>query len=118
MSGLTRDGTAEPVSRSHILRRERGRGKKKDHEQDWQPYLVDTYIHTLLKPMKMNTYYRLIHIIRNSIVGKYINKHVHTFNMVSHLAVCPRIYNHAYARPIPIRMTTEICVEMRKIRYA
>ena len=40
MSGLTReDGTAEPVSRDRILRRERGQGKKNvscsvDHEQD------------------------------------------------------------------------------------
>ena len=28
LSGLTRDGTAEPVSRDLILRRERGQGKK------------------------------------------------------------------------------------------
>ena len=48
MSRLTRDGTAEPVSRDQILRRERGQGKKKknclaDHEQDWQPYPVGPY---------------------------------------------------------------------------
>ena len=46
MSRLTRDGTAEPVSRDQILRRERGQGKthfpcSADHEQDWQPYPVD-----------------------------------------------------------------------------
>ena len=40
MSRLTRDGTAEPVSRDQILRRERGQGKTRfpcsaDHEQDW-----------------------------------------------------------------------------------
>ena len=45
---LTRDGTAEPVSRYQILRHERGQGKKHvscsaDHVQDWQPYLVDPY---------------------------------------------------------------------------
>ena len=59
-SRLTRDGTAEPVSRDQILRRERGQGKilfpcLADHEQDWQPHPVDpyscymcghTYIHT------------------------------------------------------------------------
>ena len=33
MSTLTRDGTAEPVSRDQIL----------NHEQDWQPYPVDPY---------------------------------------------------------------------------
>ena len=46
MSGLTRDGTAEPNSRDQILRRERGQGKFRflcsaDHKQDWQPYPVD-----------------------------------------------------------------------------
>ena len=45
MSRLTRDGTAEPVSRAQILRRKRGQGIinfpcSVDHEQDWQPYPV------------------------------------------------------------------------------
>ena len=61
MSRLTRDGTAEPVSRDQILRRVRGQENihfpcSAGHEQDWQPYLVDpwsaicddhTYIHKL-----------------------------------------------------------------------
>ena len=57
------DGTAEPVSRDQILRRERRQGNihfpcLADHEQDWQPYPVDpysaiicddhTYIHTCI----------------------------------------------------------------------
>ena len=47
MSRLTRDETAEPVSRDQIFRRERGQGNihflsSADHdEQDWQPYPVD-----------------------------------------------------------------------------
>ena len=47
MSRLTRDGTAEPVSRDQILRREeRGQGSiyfpcSVDHVQDWQPHPVD-----------------------------------------------------------------------------
>ena len=46
MSRLTRDGTAEPVSRDQILRHERGQGNidfpcSADHEQDWQPYPID-----------------------------------------------------------------------------
>ena len=63
MSRLTRDGTAEPVSRDQILRHARGQGNvhfpcSADHEQDWQPYPVDpysaicgdhTYIHTIKK---------------------------------------------------------------------
>ena len=45
---LTRDGTAEPVSRDQILRHERGQGNinfpcSADHVQDWQPYPVDPY---------------------------------------------------------------------------
>ena len=61
MRGLTRDGTAELVSRDQILRRERGQGNvifscSADHEQEWQPYPVDPYyiavnvmtIHTVL----------------------------------------------------------------------
>ena len=57
---MTRDGTAEPVSRDHILRRKHGQGNiifpcSADHVQDWQPYPVDryscyicnhTYVHT------------------------------------------------------------------------
>ena len=48
MTRLARDGTAEPVSRDQILRRERGQGNtpftcSADHEQDCQPYPVDPY---------------------------------------------------------------------------
>ena len=48
ISRLTRDGTAEPVSRDHILRHARAEGNinfpcSADHEQDWQPYPVDPY---------------------------------------------------------------------------
>ena len=48
MSRLTRDGTAEPVSRDQILRHARGQENihfpcSADHEQDWQPYPVDPY---------------------------------------------------------------------------
>ena len=48
MGRLTRDRTAEPVSRDQILRRERGQGRihspcSADHVQDWQPCPVDPY---------------------------------------------------------------------------
>ena len=48
MSRLTRDETAEPVSRDQILRRERRQGNinspcSVDHEDGWQPYPVDPY---------------------------------------------------------------------------
>ena len=54
MSKLTRDGTAEPVSRDQIHRRERGQRiihfpcSAADHEQDWQPCPVVrcTYKHS------------------------------------------------------------------------
>ena len=45
---MTRDGTAEPVSRDDILRRKHGQGNiifscSANHVQDWQPYPVDPY---------------------------------------------------------------------------
>ena len=48
ISRLTRDGTAEPVSRDQVLRHARGQGNihfscSADHEQDWQPDPVDPY---------------------------------------------------------------------------
>ena len=48
MSELTRDGTAESVSRDHTLRHERGGGNihfpcSTHHEQDRQPYPVEPY---------------------------------------------------------------------------
>ena len=51
MSRLTRDGTAEPVSRDQILRHARGQGNthfpySADHEQDW--HNLTRLIHTLL----------------------------------------------------------------------
>ena len=66
MSRLTRDGTAEPVSRDQILRHARGQGNvhfpcSADHEQDSQTYPVDpysaicddhTYIHTYYHGVK------------------------------------------------------------------
>ena len=48
MSKLTRDETAESVSRDQILRRARGQGNihvpcSADHEQHWQLYPVDPF---------------------------------------------------------------------------
>ena len=48
MGRLTRDGTAESVSRDQILRHERGQGSihffcSADYVQDWQPHPVDPY---------------------------------------------------------------------------
>ena len=48
MIRLTRDGTAEPVSRDQILRRERKQENSyfpcsADHEQDWRHYPVYSY---------------------------------------------------------------------------
>ena len=48
MNRLTRDGTAEPISRDQIIRHAPGQGNiifpcSADHGQDWQPYPVDAY---------------------------------------------------------------------------
>ena len=61
---MTRDGTAEPVSRDQILRHVRGQWNIRfpcsaDHEQDWRPYPVDPYCdicddHTYIELKEMN----------------------------------------------------------------
>ena len=72
MSRVTRDGTAEPVSRDQILRHARGQENfnfpcSADHEQDWQPYPVDPYSaicddHTYIQTyvMTIRTYIRFV----------------------------------------------------------
>ena len=86
MSRLTRDGTAESVSRDQILRHVRGQGNihfpcSADHEQDWQPYLVDpysaicdyhTYIHTYIYT------YLFMCNLRNMHTYIYIHTYIHT----------------------------------------
>ena len=62
MSRLTRDGTAEPVPRDQILRREHGQGNiifpcSADDEQDWQAYPVDPYSSTSC-PSPSETWFR------------------------------------------------------------
>ena len=67
MSRLTRDKTAEPVSRDQILKRERGQGNfvfpcsSGDHVQDWQPYPV--YPYYCYRYMCGHTYYYTAFII-------------------------------------------------------
>ena len=98
MSRLTRDGTAKPVSRDQILRRERGQGNvhfpcSADHEQDWQPYLwliltlgisatIHTYIHKVVAGLKISqilfdTYLvdpHSCHICDHTYIELYIHK--------------------------------------------
>ena len=51
MSRLTRDGTAKPVSRDQILRRERGSA---DHEQDCLLFILLLYVMTKHCYLKKN----------------------------------------------------------------
>ena len=69
MSRLTWDGTAEPVSRDQIFRRERGQGNinfpcSADHEQDWQHYLVDPYSCYMCDHNRKFSDFRLNNVIR------------------------------------------------------
>ena len=65
MSRLTRDGTAEPVSREdQILRHARGQGNihfpcSADHEQGWQPYPVGPYSAICDDHTYIHTYYSM-----------------------------------------------------------
>ena len=75
MSRLTRDGTAEPVSRDQILRRERGQGNidfpcSADHEQDWQPHPVDPYSCYICDHLCMHTLQGLSTCPHHSISGR------------------------------------------------
>ena len=89
MSRLTRDGTAEPVSRDQILRHVRGQGDihspcSADHEQDWQLYPVDPYsaicddhtyilyIHTYILTYILHTY---IHNTLSRLIRGFRNKY-------------------------------------------
>ena len=61
---MARDGTAEPVSRDPIFRRERGQGNinfpcSADHEQDWQLYVmtIHTYEYLISGGMENETHY-------------------------------------------------------------
>ena len=78
MSRLIRDGTAKPVLRDQILRRERGQGNNHfpcaaDHDQDWQIYPVDPYSaifsddHTYIHDRR---YFQHAHFIQIVDVGK------------------------------------------------
>ena len=66
MSRLTRDGTAEPVSRDQILRHARGQGNinffpcSADHERDWQPSQL---IHTLLYVTTVHPYIHVVAVV-------------------------------------------------------
>ena len=82
MSRLTRDGTAEPVSRDQIIRHARGQGNinfpcSADHEQDWQPYPVDsysaifddhTYTHTYIQVTGMAFVHLEVHDIEMALI--------------------------------------------------
>ena len=90
MSRLTRDGTAEPVSRDQILRHARGQGNvhfpcSADHEQDWQPYPVDPY---------------------SAICDDHTYTYIHTCNMSKFVPVCNYFLNRKKkARREPVLKT-------------
>ena len=86
MNGLTRDGTAEPVSRDQILRHARGQGNvhfpcSADHEQEWQPYPVDPYSAIICDD------------------HTYINTYIHTY---IHLVLCFSQDYINYSKSAPI----------------
>ena len=64
-----RDGTAGPVSRDQILRRERGQGNiyfpcSADPAQDWQPHPVDPYSAT----SNDDTYIRRAYTLNRTVI--------------------------------------------------
>ena len=76
MSSLTRDGTAEPVSRDQILRHARGQGNinfpcSADHEQDWQRYPVDPYFALCDDHTYIQTDIQTVHLHTQAESGAY-----------------------------------------------
>ena len=83
MSRLTRDGTAEPVSREQIIRHAWGQGNvhfpcSADHEQDWQPYPVDPYS-AIFDDQKTHTCIHTALGRENWLTGIYRNAAQHNF---------------------------------------
>ena len=78
---LTRDGTAEPVSRDQILRHERGQGNNihfpcsADHEQNWKPHPVDPYFAICDDHTYIHAY---IHPSIHPSIDTYIHTYIHT----------------------------------------
>ena len=91
MSRLTRDGTAEPVSRDQILRRERGQRNiifpcSANHEQDWQPYPVDPYSWYTRYVITIHTYIIFTHTSRKNLArlfGKQFKPARSTIEMIA-----------------------------------
>ena len=99
MSRLTRDGTAEPVSRDQILKHARGQRNNyvpssADHEQDWQPYPVDPYsaicddhacmhtcIHTYIHREDQCEWHRMTRMTGPDcvVMCNLINTYIHTY---------------------------------------
>ena len=86
MSELTRDGTAEPVSRDHMLRRERGQEKNKIPIQlttskinNPEPYAVDPYSTkwaSIHEPTNMRPTFPMPNIIGTLCMYVYSIQHV------------------------------------------
>ena len=92
MSRLTRDGTAEPVSRDQILRHERGQGNihfpcSADHEQDWQLYSVDPYSCYMYVWLYIHTYYHGVKLAAK------VTKTPQYAIFISHISTCARHTN-------------------------
>ena len=91
MNRLTRDGTAEPVSRDRILRRVRGQENiyfpcSANHEQDWEPYPVDPYSCYMCDHTYIHTHSPYIH------TGTYVHKQTCTvFSSPTDILGCTHI---------------------------
>ena len=88
MSRLTRDGTAEPVSRDQILRHARGQGNIIFPVQLTTSRIgnLTRLIHTLLYVMTIHTY---IHISKPSDVGTRVRISVSSHELGFFLTLCP-----------------------------
>ena len=102
MSRLTRDGTAEPVSRDQNIRRKRGRGSihfsySADHEQGWQPYPVDPYYSAI----------RDGHILQGCVPRAIILKIMYPYSAIRETKISGA--NEKDRQPYPVDPYSAIC---------
>ena len=118
MSRLTRDGTAEHISRDQIFRHVRGQGNihfpcSADHERDSQPYQVDPYpCYMCVWPYTIMS--APVLLSRNSPFHDFKSKHVKTTNQNDPLWRCCESLHLNPRRTAEVNTTSKVVAKTFK----
>ena len=141
MTRLTRDGTAEPVSRDQIVRHARGQGNimfpcSADHEQDWQPYPVGPYSaicddHIYIQPPRVIPHTIDSQSVFNSFLFRTVVPHISPAPLLSFASRIfqgcvrygtyrgiPPVFPPVYTLPSVSVRSVQASIPYRKFRYA